>query len=252
MLLCPPCRALRLAVLRTAWSPSNHRLFPPAFRRACRTLLLAAHRSSATSLGFVWGWFGLQPPSHLGSLPTDALLIIMQQAAYPLSQWVAVDCLPPAAPAVSCPPPAAQAADCVPSALPVPAEPSHMAPGQASSVIQPAISMAAPGVAATPHHMLRKPAKPTGMALRRAPRKPVQPAAMAADVADAGAASSTALGGGARDDGGSSASASAVGLAASSSFGSEAQTAPTAEQLCHGLAALSFSTHTGPFIGVSG
>ena len=240
------CRVLRLAVLQTAWSPSNHHLFPPAFRRACRTLLLAAHRSSTTSLG---------------SLPADVLPIMMQHAAHPLSQWVAVDCLPPAAPAVSCKPPAPQAVGCVPSAPPLPAEPSHMAPGQASSVIQPPVSEAAPGKAAAPHRAPRKPAKPASTTLRRAPRKtaqpagmkPAQPAAMAADVADAGAASSTALGGGAPDDGGSSASASAVGLAASSSFGSKAQAAPTAEQLCHGLAALSFSTHTGPFtFGVSG
>ncbi|KAI7835697.1 hypothetical protein COHA_010436 [Chlorella ohadii] len=222
-------RVLRLTVPRVPWSPSNHHLFPPAFRRACRTLLLAAHRSSSAT--------------SLGSLPADVLPIIMQQATYPLSQWVAVDCLPPAAPAVPCPPPAAQG----------PVEVSRPARGQASLATAPAVIEAAPGVAAAPLHTLRKPAKSTGMALRRAPRKPVQPAGMAADVADAVAAFSTALGGGAPDDGGSSTSACAVDLAASSSFGSKAQAAPTAEQLCHGLAALSFSTHTGPFtFGASG
>ena len=61
------------------WSPETHARWPPCFKGAAATLLLAAQRSSNTS-----GATGTQ----LGVLPADLLLRVLSAAAYPLSAWV--------------------------------------------------------------------------------------------------------------------------------------------------------------------
>lgn len=91
-----PCvlrRTLHLGATRPTCTTSNYQLLPPSFRRACRALLLAAHRSSAVHQGVTdfCHSAGVQSPAHLGSLPADALLLVMQHAVYPLSLWVGVD-----------------------------------------------------------------------------------------------------------------------------------------------------------------
>lgn len=76
----PACgsRFLWLALERPAWSPEQHRRFPPRFKRAVRTLLLASHR-------------GRQPGGaeqrHLAAVPNELLVRILGHMAYPLSAW---------------------------------------------------------------------------------------------------------------------------------------------------------------------
>ena len=71
---------LWLVAQRPPWSPANHGSFPPAFRAAGRTLLLAAHRSTAEVAGPGGG-------ASLGALPQPLLHAILARAAYPLSAW---------------------------------------------------------------------------------------------------------------------------------------------------------------------
>ncbi|PSC76029.1 chloride Carrier Channel family isoform A [Micractinium conductrix] len=56
------------------WSPGTHRLWPPAFKDAARTLLLASAHSS-----------------QLEALPADAVLRVVQLTAVPMSGWVGAD-----------------------------------------------------------------------------------------------------------------------------------------------------------------
>lgn len=68
-----PCRWLALALEHPPWSPQQHARFPPSFRRAVATVLLAAHR----------GCFS--------SLPGELLQQILGLAAWPLSAWAPLD-----------------------------------------------------------------------------------------------------------------------------------------------------------------
>ena len=68
------------ALQRPAWSPSNHATFPQAFKQAARTLLLAAQAGKRT--GSSWAATGL------AALPSEVLVGVLGQAAYPLSSWL--------------------------------------------------------------------------------------------------------------------------------------------------------------------
>lgn len=87
------CRHLWLALERPDWSPVQHRRFPPRFRRAVQTLLLAAHggRGAESSDGSAGDGDDSSSssalPQHLPALPPDLLLRIVGHAAYPLSEW---------------------------------------------------------------------------------------------------------------------------------------------------------------------
>ena len=229
----PKRRPLRLAVSRLPWSPDIHILFPPAFRRACRALLLAACRSGGTLQqpgAVASGVLGLQPPAHLGSLPADALLLIMQQAAYPLSLWAALECIPPAT---------VEAEEAM-SVAPRPG-------GAAALASAPAV-----GGSSTPTALPAPPSVvtvvPAASATSGTRPPPPPPSSMAADVADAVAAFQAALGGGASAGGSSAGAVSAAGPSAPASNTSGAAAVPIPNELSQGLAALSFSTHSGPFV----
>ena len=80
-----------LAAQQPDWSPQEHARFPPAFKAAARTLLLAARHGAR--LG---GGPDEQSPGEegaegalrqLGALPAKALLRVLGVAAYPLSAW---------------------------------------------------------------------------------------------------------------------------------------------------------------------
>ncbi|KAL4436554.1 hypothetical protein ABPG75_003693 [Micractinium tetrahymenae] len=73
-------RWLWMAIQHPDWSPAQHSRYPPAFKAAARTLLLAAQRGS-----------GQRPAASLGSLPVEVLLAILGVAAYPLSAWARLD-----------------------------------------------------------------------------------------------------------------------------------------------------------------
>lgn len=94
-------RWLWLAAQREPWSPAIHVCFPPAFRAAARTVLLAAHRASSTA-GAQSQRPGLrprhpaqpaaqEPPSAsaagLALLPPELLHHVLRLAAYPVSAW---------------------------------------------------------------------------------------------------------------------------------------------------------------------
>lgn len=79
------CRWLWLAARRKRWHPERHASFPPAFRDAARTLLLAAHRGARRPVPPTGGTAaGL---ALLGRLPAELLHRIIERAAYPLSRW---------------------------------------------------------------------------------------------------------------------------------------------------------------------
>ncbi|PSC73055.1 hypothetical protein C2E20_3598 [Micractinium conductrix] len=63
------------------WSPATHRLWPPAFKAATRTLLLAGARSSGSG----------RSGCPLAALPGDELLRVVELAAAPMSAWVGAD-----------------------------------------------------------------------------------------------------------------------------------------------------------------
>ncbi|KAL4443681.1 hypothetical protein ABPG75_011418 [Micractinium tetrahymenae] len=67
------------------WGPASHRRWPPAFRDAARTLLLAAARCSRARTG---DQLRTHRRSLLGALPHELLLSILQRAATPVSAWV--------------------------------------------------------------------------------------------------------------------------------------------------------------------
>ncbi|PRW33771.1 hypothetical protein C2E21_7246 [Chlorella sorokiniana] len=243
-------RYLELAISHPAWTPSTHKLFPPAFRRACRALLLAAHRSTAMHLGRAQAYCaaGLQPPVHLGSLPTDVLLLVLQHAAYPLSLFVALpDCMPPAAK------PAPRARQLVKARRPSAKHLLDAMPAPCSVLAAlgaaPAFPGAAPAAPAFGSSVAAAAARACDSSLAATA---AQPAGVAADVFDVVAAFKAAVNGGSAasgsGSGSGSASAAAAGPASSDSAGSQALALPTTEQLSQGLAALSFSTHSGPFV----
>jgi hypothetical protein len=60
------------------WSPATHRLWPPAFKAAAHTLLLASGRSASDG----------EAPDQLAALPADALLRVLELAAAPMSAWL--------------------------------------------------------------------------------------------------------------------------------------------------------------------
>ena len=75
------CRLLELAAWQVPWEPCLHERFPPAFRRAARTLLLAQRRAA-----------GGGPPassvSSLLSIEPELMLKVIELSAYPLSTWL--------------------------------------------------------------------------------------------------------------------------------------------------------------------
>jgi hypothetical protein len=99
-LSCHCCRLLFVARGGT-WSPSNHRLWPAAFKASIRTLLLCSNSSeggknnteklapaaSDGSDGCSDGGDGSSDVC-LASLPADALLRIIHLAAAPMSAWL--------------------------------------------------------------------------------------------------------------------------------------------------------------------
>lgn len=66
---CPP------QLLR--WTPELHAHFPPAFKAAARTLLLAAHRRGQAN-----------GERRLPQLPESCVQCVLEQAAAPLWQWL--------------------------------------------------------------------------------------------------------------------------------------------------------------------
>ena len=86
------CRALWLMVTGQPWSDEEHRHFPPAFKAAVRTLLLAHRRGSPVSRGVTRGAakrVAVESRANpLVLLPPDVLLNIIGQAAFPLSAWL--------------------------------------------------------------------------------------------------------------------------------------------------------------------
>ncbi|PNW82881.1 hypothetical protein CHLRE_06g298150v5 [Chlamydomonas reinhardtii] len=90
----------RLLTPATPWSTTTHRLMPPAFRAAVRTLLLAAAGAGAGSPSPSTGAAGVEPgagagaaagpsarPTALSSLPHDAIEHIIAEAAAPRVAW---------------------------------------------------------------------------------------------------------------------------------------------------------------------
>ncbi|KAL4436508.1 hypothetical protein ABPG75_003647 [Micractinium tetrahymenae] len=110
-------RWLWLAIQHPAWSPAQHHRFPPSFKAAVRTLLLAAHHLSRTTASIGGQQGGTRggrrsrqqprgrrrtatvaaatgPAASMGSLPRELLLQVLGLAAHPLSSWAAVDAGP--------------------------------------------------------------------------------------------------------------------------------------------------------------
>ena len=96
----PARRWLWLAARSKPWSPERHAAFPPAFKQAARTLLLAAHRGasaagavqqkgkrSGSSARGAGGGRTATGIVQLARLPCELLHAILAQAAYPVSAW---------------------------------------------------------------------------------------------------------------------------------------------------------------------
>ena len=60
-----------------SWSPSTHKDWPRAFKAAARCLLLLSASRSPSCSG-----------AGLEELPLDALLVVIRQAALPMSAWL--------------------------------------------------------------------------------------------------------------------------------------------------------------------
>ncbi len=78
---------LHLAVEQVPWSPATHHLFPPAFRLAVRTLLLAtAVHPASDSEASQPGQQERRRPGRpgLNSLPTNCVLKVVELMATPL------------------------------------------------------------------------------------------------------------------------------------------------------------------------
>jgi hypothetical protein len=92
-----PRREVHLAITHPTWSRHQHHRFPPAFRAAARTLLLATQRASNASAASdnsstVRGECGGSVVcEELGRLPEGVLGHVLQLAAYPLSVWAGAD-----------------------------------------------------------------------------------------------------------------------------------------------------------------
>lgn len=97
------CRMLELAAWHVPWRQDLHEPFPPAFRAATRTMLLARHRGEAElrqagdggggSARRRSGRGGRAAPVSAGGrllalLEPELLLKIAGSAAYPLSAWL--------------------------------------------------------------------------------------------------------------------------------------------------------------------
>lgn len=97
------CRWLWRAALHEPWSTATHSSFPPAFKAAARSLLLAANRSRTAAAraaaacrsrrsqrlrdrtaAAAGSHEGVSP---LGTLPPGVLLHVLGLSAYPLSAW---------------------------------------------------------------------------------------------------------------------------------------------------------------------
>ncbi|KAL4423693.1 hypothetical protein ABPG75_000994 [Micractinium tetrahymenae] len=79
--------ALALDPPEGGWSPASHHRFPPRFKAAARSLLLAAAvTAQGTARQRLQG--GGTVSASLGSLSADALLLLLRRAAYPLAVWV--------------------------------------------------------------------------------------------------------------------------------------------------------------------
>ena len=74
------------------WSQEEHRHFPPAFKAAVRTLLLAHRRRSPASNCVTGGTDEpavVEPQTNLLALvELELLLNVIRQAALPLSAWL--------------------------------------------------------------------------------------------------------------------------------------------------------------------
>ena len=73
------CRALWILVTGRPWSHAEHQHFPPAFKAAMRTLLLAQRHGSVAVES---------QANPLALLPPDVLLGVIRAAAFPLSPWI--------------------------------------------------------------------------------------------------------------------------------------------------------------------
>lgn len=61
-----------------SWSPATHRLWPPKFKAALRTCLLAGQRPASPD----------SEACGLGALPPGVLLHIFHLAALPMTPWL--------------------------------------------------------------------------------------------------------------------------------------------------------------------
>ena len=87
---------VRLRLRQTVWSTATHQGFPPAFKAAARTLLLASHRGAAVTCA-PRALQGRKPSASsakrarllllLGRLPQPALHAVVAAALRPLSAW---------------------------------------------------------------------------------------------------------------------------------------------------------------------
>lgn len=105
----PPCRPCRLLLVAQGgqWDTAAHAIWPPAFKAAVQTLLLAAHRLSTgggASSGrpsraeraarrALLAAGGPQAEAGgggatLGALPQELLLRVAERAAFPMSAWM--------------------------------------------------------------------------------------------------------------------------------------------------------------------
>ena len=84
------CRPVLLLLKRDAWSIDSHRNFPPAFRAAARSLLLAWHRHQHQPQCVPQGQpqSEQQPGYCLGALNRPLLEAVLGLAVYPLSAWL--------------------------------------------------------------------------------------------------------------------------------------------------------------------
>ncbi len=71
------CRLMHI-VKGGSWSPATHRLWPPKFKAALRTCLLAGQRPASPD----------SEACGLGALPPGVLLHIFHLAALPMTPWL--------------------------------------------------------------------------------------------------------------------------------------------------------------------
>lgn len=93
-----PTRILWMMIQGLPWTPADQQHFPPAFRAAARTLLLAHRRGSPTPRGGGGGQCAaparLAPelqPNWLSLVPLEFVMAVIERMAWPLDPWFAPD-----------------------------------------------------------------------------------------------------------------------------------------------------------------